>query len=139
VDEDYPPRRQAWTEGPDPAVSPVGHDWLSLSDDDLLFRIHSLPADHGADEALVGVISSNRHFFVRQEAAKRVRNPEKLRELWDDRHVGQILVRGLTRREDVEYLKKLLAQSRHLDVRNAAQAQLNLIARKNGGNNPNQT
>jgi hypothetical protein len=48
--------------------------------------------------------------------------------------VGQILVRGLTRREDVEYLKKLLAQSRHLDVRNAARAQLELIARKTGKN-----
>jgi hypothetical protein len=109
---------------------------LALSDDELLFRIASLPADHNADETLVLVIRSDRHFFVRQEAAKRVRNVTLLHDHRDDRHVGQILVRGLNRREDIEYLKKLVAESRHLDVRNAAQAQLNVIAKSTKGKNP---
>jgi len=108
----------------------MGHDWLALSDDDLLFRIASLPAEHDGDETLLVIIRSTRHFFIRQEAAKRVRDPGRLRDLWDDRHVGQILVRGLNRREDVEYLKNLLGSSRHLDVRKAAQAQLDIIAGK---------
>jgi hypothetical protein len=125
--DDQPSRRQSWRQGPDPV--PPGHEWLALGDDDLLFRIASLAADHTADDALLAVIRSDRHFFVRQEAAKRVRNPSMLREHWDDRHVGQILVRGLNRKEDVAYLRRLVADSRHLDVRNAAQAQLNLIAR----------
>ena len=125
MEDDAPSRRQAWKQGPDPA----GHEWLSLNDDDLLYRIASLAADHAADDALLAVIRSDRHFFIRQEAAKRVRNPSLVREHWDDRHVGQILVRGLNRREDVEYLKRLVTESRHLDVRNAAQAQLNIIAR----------
>jgi hypothetical protein len=100
-----------------------------LSDDELLFQITSLPPDHDGDEALVAVVRSDRHFFIRMEAAKRVRNVALLHDHRDDRHVGQILVRGLNRKEDVEYLKRLVAESRHLDVRNAAQAQLNLIAK----------
>jgi len=129
VDEERPSRRQSWTEGP---AGPVEHEWLSLADDDLLYRITSLPGEHAADDALISVVRSNRHFFVRQEAAKRVRDPSRLRELWDDRHVGQILVRGLTRNEDIEYLRRLVGQSRHLDVRNAAQAQLDSLLRKLG-------
>jgi hypothetical protein len=132
VDEDQPSRRQSWREGPDRAPQQA-HEWLALSDDDLLFQIASLPAEHTADDALIAVIRSARHFFVRQEAAKRVRNPSKLHEHWDDRHVGQILVRGMNRREDVEYLQRLVGESRHLDVRNAAQAQLNIIARNTRG------
>src|SRR5581483_747800 len=119
-------RRQSWQEGPD-RNAPAEHEWLSLTDDDLLFRIASLPAEHNSDDQLMAVIRSSRHFFVRMEAAKRVRDPARLRELWDDRHVGQILVRGLTRGEDVEYLKNLIVESRHHDVRNAAKAQLALI------------
>ena len=57
---------------------------------------------------------------IRMEAAKRVRDPQVLSDHWDDRHVGQILVRGMNRDEDVAYLRKLIAQSQHLDVRNAA-------------------
>jgi hypothetical protein len=129
VTEDRPSRRQSWTEGPE--GGPVEHEWLSLPDDDLLYRITSLPAAHGADDSLIAIVRSARHFFIRQEAAKRVSDPSRLRELWDDRHVGQILVRGLNRSDDVEYLKKLVTQSRHLDVRNAAQAQLDLIAKRN--------
>jgi uncharacterized protein (DUF2461 family) len=135
VDEDTPSRRQAWTEGPDPsAASPVApaHEWLSLSDDDLLFQIHALAPDHASDPDLVAIIKSSRHFYIRQEAAKRVRDPSRLREHWDDRHVGQILVRGLTRGEDIVYLQKLIAQSRHLDVRNAAQAQLEVLMKRLG-------
>jgi hypothetical protein len=113
-------RRQRWHEGPD------GGDggWLGLGDDELLYRIEALPAGHSEDEALLAVIRSDRHFFIRQEAAKRIRDPDRLREHSGDRHIGQILVRGLTRGEDVAYLKKLLAESRHLEVRNAAGAQL---------------
>jgi hypothetical protein len=129
VDEDKPSRRQPWTEGP---AGPADHDWLSLSDDDLLFRIASLSQDHQADDDLITIVRSQRHFFVRQEAAKRVKDPARLRELWDDRHVGQILVRGLNRREDIDYLQKLVAESRHLDVRNAAKAQLAAIEKKLG-------
>lgn len=130
-DEEQTSRRQAWQEGPGSAAT--GHEWLSLNDDDLLFRIASLPAEHTADDVLLIVIRSNRHFFVRQEAAKRVRNVALLHDHRDDRHVGQILVRGLNRREDVDYLKRLVAESRHLDVRKAAQVQLNLIAKSTRG------
>jgi hypothetical protein len=128
VTEDRPSRRQSWTEGPE--GGPVEHEWLSLPDDDLLYRITSLPAGHGSDDSLIAIVRSQRHFFIRQEAAKRVSDPSRLRELWDDRHVGQILVRGLNRADDIEYLKNLVAQSRHLDVRNAAKAQLALIAER---------
>jgi hypothetical protein len=128
VNEDRPSRRQSWTEGPEEGT--IAHEWLALPDDELLYRITSLPAQHTFDDSLIAVVRSLRHFFIRQEAAKRVSDPTRLRELWDDRHVGQILVRGLTRGEDIEYLKKLVGQSRHLDVRNAAQAQLDLIARR---------
>jgi hypothetical protein len=127
VDEDQASRRQAWKEGPDAASA--SHEWLELNDDDLLFRIASLPPEHSVDEILLVVIRSSRHFFVRQEAAKRVRNVSLLHDHRDDRHVGQILVRGLNRSEDIDYLKRLVAESRHLDVRKAAQVQLNLIAK----------
>jgi hypothetical protein len=129
VTEDQPSRRQRWTEGPD-SVGPSAHEWLALSDDDLLYQIGSLPVDHSRDDALIAVIASSRHFYVRQEAAKRVRDISRLREHWDDRHIGQVLVRGLTRGEDVEYLQKLIRDSRHLDVRNAAKAQLEQIAKQ---------
>ena len=130
MNEDHPSRRHSWTEGPE--GGPVEHEWLSLPDDDLLYRITSLPAGHSFDDSLIAVVRSQRHFFIRQEAAKRVSDPSRLRELWDDRHVGQILVRGLNRADDVEYLKKLVTQSRHLDVRNAAKAQLEHIAKRTG-------
>jgi hypothetical protein len=133
VDEEQPSRRQSWQAGPEESVA---HEWLSLSDDDLLYQIASLPPDHGADETLLIVIRSNRHFFIRQEAAKRVRNVTLLHDHRDDRHVGQILVRGLNRREDIDYLKRLVAESRHLDVRKAAQVQLNAIAASTKGKSP---
>ena len=98
--------------------------WLALTDDDLVFRIESLPADHANDEDLLHVVRSTRHFFIRQEAAKRIGEVRLLKEHSGDRHIGQILVRGMTRREDVAYLQKLVSETRHLEVRKAAEAQL---------------
>jgi hypothetical protein len=123
VSEQPPSRRKTWKEGPDGDGSPL----LSLSDDELLFRVEALPADHDQDAALLEVVQSDRHFFVRQEAAKRIRNAHLLRDHSGDRHIGQILVRGMTRSEDCGYLEKLIAESRHLEVRKAAEAQLRLI------------
>jgi len=101
--------------------------WLVLSDDELLFRIESLGPDHIRDADLVAVVRSGRHFFVRQEAAKRIRDPERLKAFAADRHIGQILARKMRRDGDVEYLEHLLGQSRHLEVRNAARAQLRIL------------
>ena len=123
MNEQPPSRRQAWKEGPDGASS----EFLAVSDDELLYRIEALPPDHDADERLMDVVRSDRHFFVRQEAAKRIRNLHLLREHSGDRHIGQILVRGMTRHEDRGYLEKLVAESRHIEVRKAAEAQLRLI------------
>ena len=101
--------------------------WLALSDDELVFRIESLRADHANDEDLLEVVRSTRHFFIRQEAAKRVRDTERLKAFEADRHIGQILVRRMRRDADAEYLERLIRQTRHLDVRNAAQAQLKVL------------
>lgn len=122
-------RRQQWRAGP---ASGVG-GWLGLGDDELLYRIEALPANHAEDEALLAVIRSDRHFFIRQEAAKKIRDAARLREHSGDRHIGQILVRGLTRAEDLAYLEKLRAESRHLEVRNAAEAQLRKLGWKDPG------
>jgi hypothetical protein len=113
-----------------PTVSgplPGDTGWLALSDDDLVFRVESLPPDHSHDDDLLAVVRSNRHFFVRQEAAKRVCDTERLKAFAGDRHIGQILARQMRRDEDVAYLDQLLRESRHLEVRNAAQAQLRLL------------
>jgi len=124
VSEHPPSRRRTWKEGPDGDTSEL----LSLSDDELLFHVEALPPDHDDDHGLLEVVRSDRHFFVRQEAAKRIRNLHLLREHSGDRHIGQILVRGMTRSEDRGYLEKLIAESRHLEVRKAAEAQLRLIS-----------
>jgi hypothetical protein len=110
-----------------PGPQPGDTRWLALSDDELVFRIESLPADHPHDDDLVAVVQSSRHFFVRQEAAKRIRDAERLKAFAGDRHIGQILARQMRRDSDVEYLEQLLRESRHLEVRNAAQAQLRLL------------
>jgi hypothetical protein len=101
--------------------------WLSLTDDELLYRIESLAPDHQEDAQLVAVVRSQRHFFVRQEAAKRIRDAELLKPFETDRHIGQILARQMRRVSDVTYLEKLVRESRHLEVRNAAAAQLQLL------------
>jgi hypothetical protein len=103
-------------------------DWLALSDDELIHRIEGLGEQHGRDALLLEILASKRHFFVRQVAAKKIEDPKLLHEHWDDRHIGQILVRGLSRAEDVAYLERLVTESRYLDVRKAAEAQLKHIA-----------
>jgi hypothetical protein len=110
-----------------PGPLPGDTGWLAMSDDDLVFRIESLPPDHSHDDDLLAVVRSNRHFFVRQEAAKRVRDTDQLKAFAGDRHIGQILARHMRRDEDVTYLEQLLRESRHLEVRNAARVQLRLL------------
>jgi hypothetical protein len=111
------------------ACGPMPGDvgWLALTDDDLVYRIESLAADHAHDDDLVAVVRSSRHFFVRQEAAKRIRDAERLKAFAGDRHIGQILARQMRRGSDLDYLEQLLRESRHLEVRNAAEAQLRLL------------
>jgi hypothetical protein len=104
--------------------------WLALSDDELLYRIESLVNDHDQDQTLLDVVRSGRHFFVRQEAAKKIRDAELLKAHAGDRHIGQILARAMTRGSDVAYLEKLVSESRHLEVRKAAEAQLRHIGKK---------
>jgi hypothetical protein len=82
------------------------------------------------DERLLEVVASHRHFFVRQEAAKKIRDPRLLYRFEDDRHIGQILVRHLSRREDLSYLERISMLSRHAEVRKAAQVQLARVWRR---------
>jgi CheY-like chemotaxis protein len=114
--------RRPWTEEPDEDAPP--ESWLTLGDDDLLHRIETLDPRESEDVRLLEVVASDRHFFIRQEAAKRIRSRKLLFPFEDDRHVGQILVRHLTRREDLTYLERLVDRSRHVEVRKAAQIQL---------------
>jgi hypothetical protein len=111
----------------DPGPLPGDTGWLSLPDDELVFRIESLDPHHGHDDDLLAVVRSNRHFFIRQEAAKRIRDAERLKAFAGDRHIGQILARQMRRDSDIEYLEQLLRESRHLEVRNAALVQLRLL------------
>jgi len=120
-----PSRRRGWRVGPDPGTSSSG--WLALSDEELLHVIESLDPEVEADGQLLDVVRSNRHFFIRQEAAKRIQQRGELMAYVHDRHIGQILVRRLTRVEDVAYLEDLVANSRHLDVRKAAEVQLAIL------------
>jgi hypothetical protein len=129
-DTESPPR-ESWQEGPDEEAPE--ESWLSLADDELVHRIETLAPEINADEQLLRVVRSERHFFIRQEAAKRIRDHSLLFPFEDDRHVGQILVRYLTRREDVTYLERLVARSRHVEVRAAAQVQLAQLWGRLGG------
>jgi hypothetical protein len=126
-DDDGPSRRAPWVAGPEPAAA---SGWLALDDDELLFRIERLTSEHGEDEALMEVVRSLRHFFIRQEAAKKIRDHRRLRAHSGDRHIGQILVRAMNRREDIEYLETLVRESRHIEVKKAAEAQLSLLTDK---------
>lgn len=119
-------RRRPPSQGTPGAEDPQG--WLELSDDELLHRIASLPDDHSRDEDLMRIVCSDRHFFVRQEAAKRIMNVHRLKDHSQDRHIGQVLVRSMNRQEDVAYLETLMAETRYLEVRKAAAAQLRAIA-----------
>ncbi len=123
-----PSQRQPWTESPDSEAPP--ESWLTLDDDELLHRIETFDARENVDDRLLEVVASNRHFFIRQEAAKRVHDRGRLFAFEDDRHVGQILVRHLTRREDVTYLERLSNSSHHVEVRAAAQVQLARLWRR---------
>lgn len=116
-------RRAGWRPGPN-SHGGLGHEWLSLSDDDLLQRIEALATNHDEDAALLTVVRSHRHFFIRQEAAKRVSDHALLQDHPEDRHIGQVLVRRMTRKEDIAYLEHLVTTSRYLEVRKAAEAQL---------------
>lgn len=129
-DEREPPSRTPWVEGP--AGGADGDGWLTLSDDELLFRIEGLAPDHGHDRVLLDVVRSQRHFFIRQEAAKKIRDASLLRAHSGDRHIGQILVRSLNRREDADYLWRMMSESRHLEVRKAAEAQLRALRQRLG-------
>jgi hypothetical protein len=113
-------RRLPWREGDGSG----GDGWLALSDDELLYRIEASKPGADADRHLIAVVRSDRHFFVRQEAAKKIHDVHLLKDHAADRHIGQILARAMNRGEDVEYLRKLAEQSRHLEVRKAAEVQL---------------
>jgi hypothetical protein len=123
-----PSQRQSWTDTADDDAPP--ESWLFLDDDTLLHRIEALDPAHDDDERLLEIVTSHRHFFVRQEAAKRVRDRRRLYAFEDDRHVGQILVRHLSRREDIAYLERISMLSRHVEIRQAAQVQLARVWRR---------
>ena len=125
-----PSHRQGWTEGADDEAPP--ESWLSLDDDALLQKVETLDPAEDEDERLLEVVASHRHFFIRQEAAKRVRDAERLKAFAGDRHIGQFLARQMRRDSDVDYLEHLLRESRHLEVRNAARAQLRLLKKALG-------
>lgn len=124
----HDPARTPWHEGPD--EGPSLQSWLRLDDDSLLQEIETIGSQHDDDERLLEVVASNRHFFIRQQAAKRIRHKRLLFPYEDDRHIGQILVRHLNRREDVTYLERLVARSKHGEVRKAAQVQLSRLRKR---------
>jgi hypothetical protein len=132
-----PSQRRPWNEGPDEDAQP--DDWLGLDDDELLHRIETLSAEVDEDDRLLVVVTGDRHFFIRQEAAKRVKDRRRLYAFEDDRHVGQILVRHLSRREDLTYLERISMLSRHVEVRQAAQVQLARVWRRVERSQPRDT
>ncbi len=129
--------RLPWAEGPEEEAPP--ESWLGLDDDELLQNIETLDEAVDEDERLLEVVTSHRHFFIRQEAAKRVRDRRRLYPFEDDRHVGQILVRHLSRREDLTYLERISLVSRHVEVRKAAQVQLARVWRRLEGGHARET
>ena len=68
--------REPWTEGPDEEAPP--ESWLVLDDDELLHRIETCEPGEDTDERLLEVVGSHRHFFIRQEAAKKVADRRRL-------------------------------------------------------------
>jgi hypothetical protein len=119
-------RRQAWREGQGGAQA---DGWLALNDDELLYKIEASASGPDTDAHLIQVVASDRHFFIRQEAAKKIHDVSLLKSHSADRHIGQILARAMNRSEDLEYLAKLASESRHLEVRKAAEAQLRRLER----------
>jgi hypothetical protein len=116
--------RRPWASGPQGGDT---SGWLALDDDELLYRIEALTPGHDQDGALMEVVRSDRHFFIRQEAAKKIGDSELLKACSGDRHIGQVLVRVMKRAEDIAYLERLRDESSHLEVRKAAEAQLDII------------
>jgi len=114
--------REPWIRRPESSLR-----LLELSDDELLYWIEALPLGHERDRDLLEIVRSRRHFFIRQEAAKRIGEANLLKDHAGDRHIGQILVRGMRRAEDASYLVRLIAETKHLEVRKAAEAQLKVI------------
>jgi hypothetical protein len=119
----YSATRRPETVGPTPGCD----GWRALDDDELLNKIESLPADHDRDDELLAVVRSQRHFFVRQEAARKVTDGDRLKAWASDRRIGQVLSRQMTRAADATYLEMVLRNSRYVDVRQAASAQLSLV------------
>jgi CheY-like chemotaxis protein len=128
MEEDDAAERRSWQEGPEAGAPAEG--WLTLGEDELLHKIETVGSQHDVDDRLLEVVASDRHFFIRQEAAKRIRRKKLLFPYEDDRHIGQILVRHLNRREDVTYLERLVARSTHGEVRKAAQVQLGRLRKR---------
>jgi hypothetical protein len=116
----------------DPVSKSAVAEWSGLDDDELIHRIVTLPKNHGLDKILLEIVGSDRHFFVQQMAAQKIEDSKTLHEHWDDRHVGQIVVRGLSRSDDLSYLESLKKNSRYIDVRKAADAQIKIIRKKLG-------
>ena len=129
--------RRPWVEGPDENAPP--ESWLGFDDDGLLHRVQTLDRSTDQDDRLIEVVTSDRHFFIRQEAAKRVKDRRRLYAFEDDRHVGQILVRHLSRREDLTYLERISMLARHVEVRQAAQVQLARVWRRIESSQPRDT
>lgn len=121
-------RRSLWSAGTQGRVP--SHSWECYDDDTLLAWLQALPEHHGHDDQLLDIVRSDRHFYVRQNAARRMREPERLAAFAADRHVGQILSRQLRRAEDLAYLSALAGSSRNPEVRHAAQAQLEDLERR---------
>jgi hypothetical protein len=122
------PQRRPWTKGP--VEDAPSTSWLSLDDDALLHRIETLGPGEDEDDRLVEIVASERHFFIRQEAAKRVKERRRLFPFEDDRYIGQVFVRHLSRREDISYLERISMLSHHVEVRQAAQVQLARVWRR---------
>ena len=129
MEDDQASRRRAWHEGREQEAAA---GWLSLDDDELLYRIEATEPGPSTDALLIEIVRSDRHFFVRQEAAKKIADVSLLKAHAEDRHIGQILVRAMNRGEDVTYLERLVSETRHLEVRKAAEAQLRRIAAVRG-------
>ncbi len=117
-----PDSRRSWRRGPERPLEQGS--WCGWDDDFLLAWLDALPFGHSADDELVEIVDSDRHFFVRQMAAKKLGDLDRLKAFAEDRHVGQILARRLSRAEDVAYLEHLCRDSRYVEVRRAAAAQI---------------
>jgi len=128
-----PSQRQAWTDGPGgdaPGDDAPPDSWLFLDDDALLQRIASLDSAADEDEHLLEIVTSHRHFFVRQEAAKRVKDGGASTPSRTTGTSGRSSFATCPRREDLTYLERISMLSRHVEIRQAAQVQLARVWRR---------